>query len=296
MATTIVVGGNGQLGADLLRVAVEQGRDAVSLTHSNIDICDTDSIEMALSPIRPRVVINTAACHGANQYTAADQLAFFRLNALGPWNLARWCRQHSAVLIHYSTDYAFGAEPSRDRPYAEADTPCPVNIYGASKVAGELLVRSFCPEHYILRVASLYGRAGCRAKSNSNFVKMTLDKIRKGEDMRVVADQFMSPTWAKAAAVKTYQLLERQGPYGLYHLAGSGVCSWYEFAREIVQLAGGVINVEPSLTPVDEPGAIFLRPRYTALDNANLRRAGLDNMLHWRESLKSYLHYDEGVL
>jgi dTDP-4-dehydrorhamnose reductase len=289
----VVIGSHGQLATDLIKIGQQQGRTLIGLDLPEIDITNMVSVQQALDPRAPEIVINTAAAHGAAQAAFQEQQSFFNVNALGVWNLARWCRQHDATLVHYSTDYVFGAERSRAKPYTEADAPCPTNIYGASKVAGELLVRSFCPCHYILRVASLYGAAGCRAKSDSNFVKMTLGKIQKGENMKVVHDQFMSPTWTGAAAHKTFELLDAHAPYGLYHLAGRGTCTWYEFACEIVRLTGGKIVVEPSVTPADKPEDIFLRPRYTALDNANLRRAGLANLPDWRESLRAYLE-EEG--
>jgi len=291
--TIVVIGSHGQLATDLIRIGRQQGRTVIGLDCPEIDITNMPLVGQALNPLAPPIVINTAAAHGAAQATFQEQQPFFNVNALGVWNLARWCSQHGATLIHYSTDYVFGAERSRNKPYTEADAPCPTNIYGASKVAGELLVHSFCSQHYILRVASLYGAAGCRAKGDSNFVKMTLGKIQKGENMKVVNDQFMSPTWTGAAARKTFELLDARAPFGSYHLAGSGTCTWYEFAREIVRLAGGKITVEPAATPADKPDDIFLRPRYTALDNANLRRAGLADLPHWRLSLEDYLQNEQ---
>jgi dTDP-4-dehydrorhamnose reductase len=285
----LIIGGNGQLGRDVVQVGREQNREMVALTHSEIDITRAESVDETLSEFAPHVVVNTAAAHSANQSTAAEQVAFYTVNALGAWHLARWCRRNDAAFVHYSTDYVFGAENKRDKPYSETDEPCPTNNYGASKLAGEKLVQTFCPRHYVLRVASVYGAGGCRAKNNSNFVLMTLGKIRAGQNMQVVNDQWMSPTWTRSAALKTFELLDANSPYGLYHLAGSGACSWFELACEVVKLTSGAISVEPTITPPDKPGDIFLRPRYTALDNANLRRTGLKDMPDWREALKIFL-------
>jgi dTDP-4-dehydrorhamnose reductase len=293
MNQIVVIGGNGQLGTDLLRVGKGQALNVVGLTHSGIEITDADSIEEVLSAARPEVVINTAACHGANQYTAADQEAFFRVNALGVWNVARWCWRHEVTLVHYSTDYVFGKEQARERPYTEEDTPCPVNVYGVSKLAGEHFVRAFCPKHYVIRVASLYGRAGCRAKGNSNFVKMVLDKAHRGESLEVVDDQIMSPTWTHAIAGKTLELIHSGASFGLYHLAGSGWCSWYELACEIIEIAGASVEVYPIATSEEEPDEVFLRPRYTALDNVRLRQAGLNDLPDWREALRQYIQEEE---
>ena len=289
MGRTVVVGGDGQLGTDLVQTGKGPNLDLVSLLQADIEITDPASVERALSALEPDVVLNTAACHGAAQQTTAEQEDFFRVNALGARNLARFCRQHNALLVHFSTDYVFGRERTRARPYAEDDPPCPVNIYGASKLAGEHLVRSFCPKHYLIRVASLYGDRGCMAKGNSNFVKMVLSKARKGEGLKVVNDQFMSPTWTRAVARKTYELIHTRAAFGLYHMAGSGYCTWYEFAYEILRIAGLSVAVEPTATPEEGPGEVFLRPRWTALGNYKLRQAGLADLPAWRECLEEYM-------
>ncbi len=285
----VVLGSNGQLGQDFVRVAKARGEQITSLTHAEVEVTDATSVQTVLSRLKPRVVVNTTAAHGAQQATSGEQAEFFNVNALGAWHLARWCWQNEATLVHYSTDYVFGAEPDRAQPYTEADVPCPVNLYGASKLAGEKLIAAFCPQHYILRIASVYGAAGARAKNNSNFVKMTLGKIRAGENMKVVNDQWMSPTWTKATAEKTLDLLAQSAPPGLYHLAGQGACTWYDFAREIVRLTGDKISVEPAITTANQSADLFLRPRYTALDNANLRRAGLGDLPTWAESLQTFM-------
>jgi dTDP-4-dehydrorhamnose reductase len=289
----VLIGGNGQLGTDLARAGKELNLDLVSLTHSDIEITDLASIEQVLSGLRPEAILNTAGCHGAEQYTAADQEAFFRVNGLGALNLARFCRRRETLLVHYSTDYVFGRERARERPYIEGDPPCPINVYGASKLAGEYLIQALCPRHYLIRIASLYGSAGCRAKGNSNFVKMVLHKARRGENLKVVNDQFMSPTWTRAAAKKTYELINSGAAFGLYHMAGSGLCSWYEFAREILRIAGATIGVEPTATPAEGADEVFLRPRWTALDNAKLRQAALTDLPHWRECLEEYIRTEE---
>jgi len=286
----VVIGGDGQLGTDLVQIGKELNLDLVSLLQTDTEITDPASVERVLSALEPDVVLNTAACHGGDQRAPAEQEDFFRVNALGAWNLARFCRQHHALLVHFSTDYVFGRERMRERPYSEEDPPCPVNIYGASKLAGEYLIRSFCPKHYVIRVASLYGAVGCLAKGNSNFVKAVLNRACKGENLKVVNDQYMSPTWTRSVARKTYELIHSRAAFGLYHMAGSGHCTWYEFAREILRIAGLSVAVDQTATPEEGPGEAFLRPRWTALGNYKLRQAGLTDLPDWRESLAEYIH------
>ena len=288
-----VIGSNGQLGSDLVRLCEEARREVVGLTHADIEISDAGSVERVLSPLCPSVVINTAARQGASTYSADDQDAYFTVNALGVWHLAVWCRKHGCTLVHYSTDYVFGGERLRTRPYTELDPPCPLNAYGVSKVSGEHFVRAFCPRHYVIRVASLYGKAGSRAKGSSNFVKMVLLKVSRGEPLTIVNDQTMSPTWTRAAAAKTLELVDSGAEFGLYHMAGSGACSWYELACETARVAGLAADIRPSATPAEAPGDLFLRPRYTAMENVRLKASGLGDLLDWRESLEQYVRTEE---
>ncbi len=293
MGRIVLLGANGQLGNDLAQVGRDHNLDLACLTHADIEIADPASVEQVLSSLEPEAILNTVACHGANQHTPAEQEAFFRVNGLGAWHLARFCRRHGCLLVHFSTDYVFGKERTRSRPYTEDDPPCPVNIYGASKVAGEQLVRTFCPKHYVIRIASAYGSAGCRAKGKSNFVKMVLGKALKGETLKVVNDQVMSPTWTRVAAEKTYELIDSGATFGLYHMAGRGDCTWYEFAREIVRIADLPARIEPTATPAEGPNEVFVRPRWTALTNCMLRQAGLSDLPHWRECLEQYIDTHE---
>lgn len=284
-----IVGATGQLGRDLRAEAARRDREVATYGHDALEVGDAVSIESAFAESRPTVVLNTAAVHGAKFYTAADQDAFFRVNAIGAWNLARWCATHGARLVHYSTDYVFGGDRRRSLPFTEDDLPAPVNIYGASKLAGEQLVAASCAAHYVVRVSSLYGVGGCRAKSDSNFVELVLGKAARGEPMTMVADQVMSPTATRDVAERTFDLLERGSPFGVYHMGGRGHCSWYDFAREIARQAGLDAEIAAAATPGDAEGSVFIRPRYTALDNAALRRAGLADLQDWREALSHYL-------
>jgi len=288
-----VIGSDGQLGTDLMLACQQDGRRVVGLKREDIEISEADSVDAALSVAGADVLINTAACQGATVYTTADQGVFFDVNTLGVWNLARWCRQNDCLLVHYSTDYVFGGDDAQRRPYTEGDPPCPLNAYGVSKLGGEYFVRVFCRRHYVIRVASLYGKAGCLAKGRSNFVKMVMDKADRQEWLTIVNDQYMSPTWTACVAAKTLELIDSGAEPGLYHMAGSGSCTWYDLACEIVRLMGANVEVRSTSTPQEGPDAIFLRPRYTALDNAKLRQAGLEDLIGWREALEQFIRKEQ---
>src|SRR5207245_2771295 len=167
----------------------------------------------------------------------------------------------TSTLVHYSTDYVFGLDGSRATPLTEDDSPGPVSVYGLSKLAGEYLVRSICPKHFVIRTCGLYGVWGSGGKGG-NFVETMLRVAGQGKPLRVVADQVCTPTYTVDLAEATAALLPT-GRYGLYHLTSGGSCSWYEFARAIFELSG----VRADLSPITsaEYKAAARRPGYSVL-------------------------------
>jgi len=179
-----------------------------------------------------------------------------------------------------------GIVPSRKpHPYTEFDRPVPINIYGQSKLAGENLVRHFCLRHFIVRSSALFGVAGSSGKEG-NFVETMLRLAKERDELRVVNDQVFSPTYTKDLARKIVQLMTTEC-YGIFHITNKGACSWYEFAREILKLAGIKTRVV-AITSEQYPQKAC-RPRYSVLDNYHLRLLGMDDMRPWQEALKDYL-------
>ena len=212
----------------------------------------------------------------------------FLVNAVGPRYLAAACAARGVDFVHISTDYVFSGRARR--PYVETSRPEPLSIYGISKLAGELAVRHTSERHYVVRVAGLYGVGGCRAKRDTNFVEVILEKASHGEVIKVVRDQVCSPTYALDAARTITQLIAT-GKYGVYHVTNQGSCSWYDFAREIIRLSGRDADCIPIAT--DDDASTIRRPRNAALDNRNLRRIGLPEPRHWRDALCAYLEERE---
>jgi dTDP-4-dehydrorhamnose reductase len=279
-----LVGAAGQLGTDL---AGAWGREhpadrVVALNHADLDVEDLDSVRKALLPIGAQLVVNTTAY---NLVDAAedDPMTAFRVNAIGPRNLAVAARELEAVLVHVSTDYVFSG--SRRRPYVETDAVEPLGVYGASKAAGEMLVRAAWPRHLIVRTCGLYGVAGSRGKGG-NFVDTMLRLGGSGAVIRVVEDQVLTPTHTADLAVQIARLAA-SGAKGTYHATCQGECSWYEFAAEIFRQAGLKPLLERQTTA--EAGRPARRPPYSVLDNQGLRQLGVDAMPDWRQSLASYL-------
>ncbi|MBI4240681.1 MAG: dTDP-4-dehydrorhamnose reductase [Candidatus Rokubacteria bacterium] len=281
----LVIGANGQLGYDIVRaLRGDGGWEVVPLTHAGIEITDPGTVASVLQAHRPDVVINTAAYHAVDRNDQAAE--FFRVNAVGVKILAEATRDAGGILVHFSTDYVF--DGSLGRAYHEGDAPNPVNTYGISKLAGELLIRATTPRHYILRVCGLYGVTGCRAKAGMNFVEIMLGKASRGEAIRVVTDQVVSPTYTVDVAEVLVRLLPTDR-YGTYHAVNPGPCTWYEFARDIFELSGmvGAVQVLPATSA--EVYSSVRRPANSALENRALRAAGLPDLRHRREALAAYL-------
>jgi len=279
-----VVGSTGQLAHDLLQVLpqAEGGMECVGLPHAEVEVADFASVEAALERVRPEVVINTSAFHQLeaceeNPHQASE------VNTRGAHNLALACQARSVRLVHISSDYVFSG--AKGSPYEESDSPDPLNAYGASKAAGEALVREHCPQHIILRSSALYGVAGSSGKGG-NFVQTMLRKARAGEEVRVVSDQVTSPTSTLALARQIAALLET--PHvGTFHAVCHGACSWYEFAAEIFCRTGIAANLQQQTT--SESGSRVSRPPYSVLRNARLEHLGLDRMPAWQDALAEYL-------
>jgi len=186
--------------------------------------------------------------------------------------------------MHISTDYVFDGR--KNTPYTEEDTPAPLNVYGNTKLSGELFVRSTNPRHFVVRTAAIYGQNPCRAKGGLNFVELMLKLSKERKELRVVNDEFVSPTPTIQIA---HQLvgLSRSRDYGLYHATCEGSCSWFEFAAAIFELTNTNIQLEPA-RPGEFPAKVP-RPKYSVLENRALKSKSQNVFTHWRQGLENYL-------
>jgi dTDP-4-dehydrorhamnose reductase len=276
---TLLIGSQGQLGTEIVRV-FGAGLAAVDLPE--VDVAEPASIERAVAAHRPDMIINTAAYHNVPDCEKNPDLAF-KINALGVRNLAAACRAAGCGLVHFSTDYVFDGRKSS--PYKESDVPRPLNAYGISKLAGEFFAR-LVARHYVVRLSSLFGAAGCKGKGGTNFVKAMLAKAKAGEAVRVSANITSSPTYARDAALRVRELLDGKHPPGVYHGANSGFCTWHEFAVEIFRLVGARSPVEPVVETEELAGV--RRPLYSPLVSAKL-----PPLRSWKAALADALR-DEG--
>jgi dTDP-4-dehydrorhamnose reductase len=207
----------------------------------------------------------------------------YAVNVLALLNLVRVANDTGALLVHFSTDYVFDGAVTE--PYTEQSPPWPLSVYGNSKLAGEYLVRTTAKRHLLIRSAGLYGVAGSRGKGG-NFVETMLAKAARGERIQVVSDQVTTPTWTATLAEQVVLMLDG-GFWGLCHATNEGACSWFEFAQAVFELSGVTANLAATTSDAYRTPAV--RPRYSVLENARLKQAGLNRMPPWREALAGYL-------
>lgn len=275
----LITGGGGQLGRSLVRALASH--DVAALSHRDLDVDDAASVAAAFERVRPEAVVHCAALTDTTRCEAEPELAR-AINAGGSENVARACAAAGARLVAISTNEVFDGE--RSSPYAETDATSPLNAYARSKLEGEQLAIAADPATIIVRTSWLYGDGG------NNFVEKVLAAARAGRHLSFVTDEVASPTATEDLAEAIRALIERDAPPGIYHLANEGTASRYDWAREILQLAG-------MDAPVDAVTTAELRargyagphkPAYSVL--ANTRAAALGITLRpWREALAAYM-------
>ncbi len=277
----VVIGASGQLGSDLAPI-LSATHQVVRLDHISIEVSDLDSVRRILVEVNPSMVINTSAYHKLEEVEENPTRAF-AVNAIGPRNLALSCKDMNVPLVHLSTDYVFSGR--KGSPYNESDSVDPLNTYGISKAAGEMFLRCMWPKHFIIRTGALYGRAGSSGKGG-NFVELMLRLASRGELIRVVNDQIMTPTSTRSLSQQISTLIESDR-YGTYHVTCQGACSWYDFACEIFRYS----HLSPVCTPqsTTQSGSLVRRPSYSVMENAALQQLGIDQMPHWKDALHCYL-------
>ena len=274
------MGATGQLG----RALCDRLGDAVVWAGGSgeLDVRDADAVTRVVRGAHPEVVFNAAAWNDVDgaESRPEDCLA---VNAVGALHLARAASLAGALLVHVSTDYVF--DGAQKRPYREDDCPRPLSVYGTSKLAGEQLVRaSGCP-HLVVRTSALYGRGGSRAKGGS-FVERMLKRARAGEELRVVGDQVVSPTWAPDLAAALLELV-RVGARGLHHVTNSGSCTWHAFAVAILKRAG--LDVPVAEIKTRDLAAPARRPPHAILSKERYEGLGLKPLRPWSEPLAEHV-------
>lgn len=277
MKKIIVTGCNGQLG----RAVNLFFKDAADISFVNtdvgeLDITNIDKVMELAREVKPYAIINCAAHTGVDACETEYDKAF-KINAIGPRNLAIAARETGAKLMHISTDYVFDGKATK--PYVETDATNPQGAYGSTKLAGENFVKEFADRYFILRTAWLYG-------DGKNFAK-TMLRLSEDHDMvTVVGDQFGSPTSA-AELTKAINALLFTENYGTFHATCEGSCSWADFAREVFRLAGKTTQVKAITT--EEYGAAAPRPAYSVLENRMFKLTTDFMFADWHDAIAKYM-------
>lgn len=287
-----IIGSNGQLGLDLIKVFDEFGYETIGLTHSDLDVTNSENCQTQFSDIKPDVVINCSAYHNVEDCEKNPDTSF-DVNGIGPRTLAHLSNLLGFKLVHISTDYVFGGE--KNTPYVESDLINPLNVYGVTKASGEFFVQNIADNHLIIRTSGLFGMGQCRAKKGMNFVRLMINLGKEDPNLKVVDSEVVSPTYTEDLA-KQIELLVKENVIGLFHATSEGQTSWNNYARTIFELTD--IKVNLGIRDPKDFVAKAPRPAYSVLENEALKKAGLNIMPAWEDSLKKYIKelYKEGII
>jgi dTDP-4-dehydrorhamnose reductase len=286
----LILGSKGQLGSELQDI-LKSGRadlgeisenikksKVIAMDLNELDITNLQQVKEKINILKPEVVINCAAATNVDK-CEIDRETAFKVNSIGPRNLAIACEEIGAKIVQVSTDYVFSG--SSKIPLAEYDLTCPCNVYGKTKLLGENYIREFSSKYFIVRTAWLYGYEG------NNFV-YTIRKLAKDKAfIKVVNDQKGNPTNANDLAYHILKIITTD-EYGIYHCTGKGECTWHEFAKLIIELSGEKCEVRPCTS--EEYKTIAKRPQYSSMDNMMLRNTVGDEMRTWEDALKSFIN------
>lgn len=277
----LVTGANGQLGRKVKEVLNDIIEIEVLYTDlEELDVSSRRSAEAVFQSFNPNIVINCSAYTAVDKAESEKETAL-KINQKGPLVLAEKCLQHDAFLIHVSTDYVFDGEGFL--PYVENQPTKPVNFYGETKVLGEEAIQQTYNNFVIIRTAWLYSEHG------NNFVKTMLRLGKEREKLGVIDDQVGSPTYAGDLAlaigeIVRFEMEEKKFARGIYHYANEGVCSWYDFALKIQELAGNDTIINP--IPTTDYPTPSKRPQYSVLSKRKIKREFHIEIPHWEKSLK----------
>ena len=276
MQNIVVFGASGQLGQCLKQVAeLKQINNIIFPPETEANILDTEAITKVFEQYKPAYVINCAAYTAVDK--AEDDIDMARkINRTGAANLATQCKNSGAVLVHISTDFIFKG----DKPYPliESDIAEPISIYGLTKLEGEQDIESILSQHYILRTSWLYSEHG------NNFAKTMLKLGAEREELKIIADQVGTPTYAIDLAGAVLDIITSgKGNYGIYHYSNEGVTSWYDFAKAIFDLAGSTVKAYPIRT--SEYPTRATRPAFSVMDKAKIKTTFNIQIPYWRDSL-----------
>jgi dTDP-4-dehydrorhamnose reductase len=283
VSTKVVVFGKaGQLGSELVRVFTDRGYEVSAFNRSGVDVVNASHVEHVLARIDPAIVLNAAA-YNAVDLAETEPAAAFEGNALAVRNIALACRQTDARLVHFSTDYVFDGKAGRE--YTEEDVPHPLGAYAVSKLSGELYAQAYLDQPLIIRTSGVFGPGGM-STARGNFLEVMLRLAGSGQPIRVLEDNVASPTFAPYLALRTADMVEAMLS-GVFHVGGGTAISWFDYAKMIFEVA----NLTPELRPTTEREyrTPARRPKFSALSNGKMERAGITPMPPLIDAVSNYM-------
>ena len=276
MTKVLLTGSKGMLAHAFLKKKPKEW-NILTTDIEELDITQPARVEKAVRAFQPNIIINCAAFTRVDDCEKEEELAF-AINAAGAGNLAESVQKIGAKLVHFSTDYIF--DGTKKSPYLEDDPPHPINVYGMSKLEGEENIRKVSDNHLIIRTQWLYGDGG------NHFVKTILKLAKERDSIKVVNDQFGSPTWTEDLADAIIELITKNCT-GTYHVVNSGECSWYDFSCQIINEAGLKTKVIPCTTAEFPRPA--KRPPYSVLSTDKVRKILSKTLPDWQMALGKFL-------
>ncbi len=287
MSKILIVGANGQLGTDMMKLVEKRGVAYKGIDYPEVDITKIESVRSVIDGEKPSIIINCAAFTAVDDCETKKEVAF-KVNGDGCGILAQESQRVNAKLIHISTDYVF--DGTKKTPYVESDIPSPATEYGKSKLDGEMQIAKYTENYQIYRIAWLYGLYG------NNFVKTirnaALKKQGTSDGLKVVNDQYGSPTWTVDVCNQIFATMNLDLK-GVFHCTSEGSCTWYDFAKAIVDAYGITTPVNPCTT--EEYPRPAPRPKFSVLENERLKKAGVNIMPHWKDAFNSYVGLEKTI-
>lgn len=272
----LITGANGML-AKAVKEELKENELACTDVEE-LDITNLDAVRLYTKKVKPDYIINCAAYTAVDKAEEQEELAY-KINAIGPKNLAIAAQENDAVLVHISTDYVFGGEKDVSEDYSEDDEKNPQAVYGKTKLAGEKFIEENCKKFYIFRTAWLYGEG-------HNFVRTMINLSKEHDEVKVVNDQHGSPTYAVDLASIIHQAMEKQIPFGVYNSTNMGYTTWYDFTKMIYDLEG--INCKVTPVTSEEFKSVAKRPKNSQMSKSKLLKYGI-KIPTYEDALKRYL-------
>lgn len=276
----LITGANGML-AKAVKEELKENELACTDVEE-LDITNLDAVRLYTKKVKPDYIINCAAYTAVDKAEEQEELVY-KINAIGPKNLAIAAQENNAVLVHISTDYVFGGDKDTSKDYNEDDKKNPQAVYGKTKLAGEKFIEENCKKFYIFRTAWLYGEG-------HNFVRTMINLSKEHDEVKVVNDQHGSPTYAVDLASIIHQAMEKQIPFGVYNSTNMGYTTWYDFTKMIYDLEG--INCKVIPVTSEEFKSAAKRPKNSQMSKSKLLKYGI-KIPTYEDALKRYLKIEQ---